>query len=314
MPIKIFPMNAKAAKDKFATLMADSNYIGQEKIDGVRSLITILGPKGVTVTTRGASLDAPDTPIDISHRIPHLGKYCPADELFGCILDCEITIPGLDSSQIAGVVSYKSTVPIPEGLVFNVFDLIAYKGKTIYGYTQEDRLALLSALQPFMAEWMVTLPIFVGTRAKYQALDEILERSGEGIMLKNLHAKYQPDKRPSNTWYKVKKIDSTDAKIVGSAPPEMYYKDPKTGEIDKNRLTKPSYMGWFGAIIYELEDGTQGTVAGFDDAEREKMSDGHHAVKPEYIGRYMELKFMEKTKDKKLRHPRFIRLREEVEK
>jgi ATP-dependent DNA ligase len=133
-------------------------------------------------------------------------------------------------------------------------------------------------------------------------------------MLKNLDAIYYPDKRPSNVWYKVKKIDSVDAKIVGSEFPEKYYRDPKTRKEDRNRITKPWAMGWFGALVYQLEDGTTGTVSGFDDAEKMVMSDGKWSVKPEYVGRYMELKFMEKTKDKKLRHPRFIRLREEIEK
>jgi ATP-dependent DNA ligase len=307
-------MNAKAAKDKFDSLMQNDSYIAQEKIDGVRALVKISKLGVVRVTTRGASVDAPDTPIDITHRIPYLLDWEPVDGIKNCIFDCEITIDGLDSSQIAGVVSYKSTVQVPDGLKFNVFDIIAYEGKTIFNSTQARRLTILQSLAHYFPSWMKTLPYVADTDRKYRFLDAVLSKGGEGIMLKNLDALYYPDKRPSNVWYKVKKIDSVDAKIVGAAPPEMYYRDPKTAKADETRVTKPWQMGWFGALVYELEDGTQGTVSGFDDAEKQKMSDSKHGIKPEYIGRYMELKFMEKTKDKKLRHPRFIRLREEIEK
>ena len=132
-------------------------------------------------------------------------------------------------------------------------------------------------------------------------------------MLKHLNSLYIPGKKPANTWYKVKKVDSVDALIVGSCSPEKYYRDPETNKEDHNRITKLYQNEWFGALMYELEDGTRGTVSGFSDEERERMSENYQ-VKPCYMGRWVELKFMEKTRDGKLRHPRFIRLREEVEK
>lgn len=309
----IFPMNAKAAKDKFEELMYDDNYSAQEKIDGVRALIHI-SQEGVKITTRGASVDSPDVPLDITHRIPCLEGWEPAEELQNCIFDSEITIKGLDSSQIAGIVSYKSQVPIPEGLKFNVFDIINVNNTAIFILNQNARDKTLRNKESFFPSFMKTLPIAYGTVEKQRMFSDVISRGGEGIMLKNLKATYAPGKRPSNTWYKVKKIDSTDAKIVGSEPPERFYKDPKTAKIDFSRETKPWELGWFGAIVYELEDGTRGTVSGFTDTEKEEMSDGYHRVKRELIGKYIELKFMEKTKKGRLRHPRFIRIREEIEK
>lgn len=309
----IFPMGAKQAKDKFELLMENDLYIAQEKIDGVRALIHLYKGGVVKVTTRGASVDAPDTPIDITHRIPYINDWQPPNELLGCIIDTEITIPGLDSAQVAGIVSYKSQVEIPNGIQFNAFDIIAYDNKTVFSWNQQQRLHGLSIKSRYFPEWLIPLPIYFGTEAKYDLLDEIFSCGKEGIMLKNLNSMYIPGKKPAHTWYKVKKVDSIDAKIVGSCSPEKYYRDPKTNEEDTTRLTKLYENGWFGAIIYELEDGTRGTVSGFSDEERAKMSENHQ-VKPCYLGRWMELKFMEKTKDGKLRHPRFIRLREEVEK
>lgn len=307
-------MNAKPAKDKFLNLMNDDNYLAQEKIDGVRALIYI-NKRGVAqVTTRGESVDNPGVPIDITHRIPCIKTWDIPEVLHGSILDCEITIRNHDSSQIAGIISYKSTVHIPEGLVFNCFDMIAWGGKTQFDRTYSMRDSTLRHYSMLFPEWIVIMPLAWGYDDKSLLLESLWAEGKEGIMLKNLESKYQPGKRPSSTWYKVKKVDSVDAKIVGSAPPEVYYRDPVTNKSDSTRMTKPYQQGWFGALVYELEDGTQGTVSGFDDTEKGQMSDGHHRVKSHLIGRYMELKFMEKTKDGKLRHPRFIRLREEVEK
>lgn len=310
----IFPMNAKAAKDKFNDLMDDDNYIAQEKLDGVRTLIRITSQGKVYVTTRGEAVDNPGIPIDITHRIPMLIDWDPPAELLGSIIDCEAMIEGLDSAQTAGVLSYKSTVPIPEGLKFYAFDVLAAHRCLIYERTQAGRLEVLCELAVNFPEWIVRVPHFTGKWEKEMLLRQIWSEGKEGIMLKNLLAKYQVGKRPSNAWYKVKKVDSVDAKIVGAAPPEVFYRDPKTGELDEERVTKPYAQGWFGALVYELEDGTSGTVAGLDDEEKQKMSDGHHGLKPEYLGRYVELKFMEKTKLGKLRHPRFIRLRDPIEK
>lgn len=313
MAVNLFPMNAKAAKDKFEKLMHDDTYIAQEKIDGVRALIHIPRDGDIRVTTRGASLDAPGVPIDITHRLAHVIENDDFTCMKGSIIDCEITIDGLDSSQIAGVVSYKSRVDVPDGLRFNVFDLLAFRGELLMNMPQAYRINLLVGNHSLMPDCARVLPIYVGTEKKFEVLDNIWKNGGEGIMLKNLRAKYFPDKRPTGVWYKVKKVDSVDAKIIGSEAPEKYYKDPETGAVDMTRLTKPYANGWFGALVYQLDNGVTGTVSGFDDEEKTLMSRCHQ-VKPEFLGRYMELKFMEKTKDGKLRHPRFIRLRDEIEK
>lgn len=315
--MNLFPMNAKAAKDKFAKLMEDPRYFAQEKIDGVRALVYINREGKVQVTTRGESVDNPGVPIDITHRIPKVGdwKNIPAP-LLGSLHDCEITIEGFDSAQVAGIVSYKSTVPVPDNLVFNVFGCLGSGGKSHLNKYEWDRsnLVLTIAGMGLYPSWMKAVPIYDGEKAKYELLDRLWDEGKEGIMLKNKMGIYQPGKRPANNWYKVKKVDSIDAKIIGAEPPEQYYRDPATNTVDLSRYTKPWANGWFGAIKYELEDGTVGTVSGFDDEEKEDMSDGQHGIKPQYIGQWIELKYMEKTKDGKLRHPRFIRFRGEVEK
>lgn len=314
--MNLFPMNAKAAKDKFGQLMEDDNYFAQEKIDGVRALVYISSTGKVEVTTRGESVDNPGVPIDISHRIPMIQNWDIPKQILGSLHDCEITIDGYDSAQVAGIVSYKSSVDIPNNMRFNVFGVLGKAGKSCLNVVEYDRsmLALSMDNLGLYPEWMKSVQIYEGERSKYELLDHLWDQGKEGIMLKNKHGIYQPGKRPANNWYKVKKVDSVDAKIIGAEPPEQFYRDPVTQVVDLSRLTKPWERGWFGAVRYELDDGTIGTVAGFSDDEKIFMSDLSHGILPDYIGRWMELKYMEKTKDGKLRHPRFIRFKDEVEK
>lgn len=315
--MNLFPMNAKAAKDKFGELMENNMYFAQEKIDGVRALLYISSAGKIEVTTRGESVDNPGVPIDITHRIPMIEDWnnIPVP-LLGCLLDCEITIDGLDSSQIAGVVSYKSSVDIPKGMKFNVFGALGSSGKLHLKKYEWDRtqLALTMQFLELFPDWIKAVPIANSVREKYDLLDSLWSQGKEGIMLKNKTGLYQPGKRPANNWYKVKKVDSTDARIIGAEAPEQFYHDPDTNTFDLSRFTKPWERGWFGAVKYELEDGTVGTVAGFSDDEKQLMSDGKHGILPMYIGQWMELKYMEKTKEGRLRHPRFIKFRGEVEK
>lgn len=310
-----FPMNAKPAKDRFSGLMENDDYIAQEKIDGVRAVVKINSVGAVTVTTRGQSVSAPGVPIDITHRLPCLEKYRVHRMLYSSIIDSEITIKGLDSAQTAGIISHKSRVPVPDGLMFNAFDLLYHDGTCLFEVPQISRIKILMSLEDYIPiEFMSILPYSAGTKDKYELLENLWDAGLEGIMLKNIHGYYYPDKRPTGIWFKVKKVDSIDAMIVGSEPPETLYQDPKTGKYDENRMTKPYEKGWFGALIYELEDGSRGTVAGFTDSDKAQMSDGKCNVKGEYVGRWMELKYMEKTREGNLRHPRFIRLRNEIEK
>lgn len=307
-------MNAKPAKAKFEKLMDSDDYVIQEKIDGVRALVHINTVGAITVTTRGESVSAPGVPIDITHRLPILGSWIPPRVLHNTVLDTEITIEGLNSAQTAGIISYKSCVDIPQGMKFSVFDLPIVQGNELFEKAQIRRLMMLDKVSDWLPPQIFEVLPFYRNEEKWDVFNSIIFEGKEGIMLKNIHGWYYPGKRPTGVWYKEKKVDSIDAIITGCEPPEKYYKDPKTNKIDEDRYTKPYWKGWFGALTYILEDGSTGTVAGFTDGEKEMLSDGNHGIKTEYIGRFMELKFMERTGEGNLRHARFIRLREKIEK
>ncbi len=320
----IFPMGCKKTPDpdKVEQLLANPNYIAQPKIDGVRCVLHFDENGIAHYTTRGTSLENPEVPIDITHRLAHMAVR--ARKLAGLELDGEIWAPGYTSAEISGQVSYKSTVPVDRELKLHVFDILSISDKPVEHASLSTRMGLLMGIDPIF-EAMPFLQRVPTARTEYekrQLLAQELESGREGIVLKNLQASYQfgtykRDAKPANNWYKVKKVDTIDVKITGSEPPEQFYRDPVTGVYDLGRTTKPWSEGWFGSITFEFQEDDKvyrGSTSGMTDYMKARMSDGKHNILPQYKGRIMEVEFMEKTADGNLRHPRFVRLREEVEK
>jgi ATP-dependent DNA ligase len=306
--------------DELEKILRDDNYIGQEKIDGVRGTIHVLHDGSLRFTTRGATLEDPDTPIDITHRLPHLTKY-KIKALGGAILDSELYDPSRTSAEVAGIVNYKSTVPVPETIQPRIFDIPQdWRGNNLENTILSKRLKILGQVEValmYKLDMFHFVPYVEGYETKNAMLNDLLSRGFEGMVFKNLYSTYHQDKKKAGTWYKYKKKDTIDVKITGAKPPEKFYRDPETGQYDLSRLTKPYSKGWLGSIefAFELKGHTyKGYCSGISDEIREKLSDGHHSIKLDYIGRVMEVEYMEKTSDGNLRHPRFVRIREEIEK
>lgn len=316
----IWPMGCKKLpSDKVKKLIWNDEYVGQEKLDGVRVLLHVLPTGRFAFTTRGAALDDPGKPIDITHRLPHFARFRAAG-LAGTVLDGELLDPAKTSAEVAGIVNYRSAVPVPPSIHFYVFDIIRYKGQNLEQYSLRHRLRYLGAVTRMVdaLPYAHLVPLVYSAYEKTSLMDRVFQSGGEGIVLKNIGSKYYQGKKKADTWYKVKRSDTVDVIITGSKPPEQYYKDPSTGATHFDRITKPWGEGWIGSIEFKFEDEDGkthiGYCSGLTDDERRKFSDGKHGIKPEYIGRVIEVEYMEKTSDGNLRHPRFKRLRPEIEK
>lgn len=317
-----WPMGCKKIKDKaqFEALMSDPRYVAQEKLDGVRVVMHVTSDGSLRFTTRGATLANPDTPIEITHRMVGF-NHLRLKGLECTVLDCEAIHPTMSSAEVAGILNYKSTVPVPHGIQLYVFDIVKVKGVDLTDSNFKVRMSYLRAVMAVLtskAYGFQEVPYYYDTKSKYELLERLFLDGKEGIVLKNLDSLYYQDKKKAGTWYKYKKKDTIDVVIDGSEPPETYYRDPVSGEYDYDRYTKPYEKGWFGSITFHFEDENgvlcYGKTSGFTDEMKDILSTGNHGIKPEYLGRIMEVEYMEKTKDGNLRHPRFVRIREEIEK
>lgn len=320
----IWPMGCKKVKtiDEQIRLLNSDLYYAQPKIDGVRCIMFIDKEGNVSYTTRGSSVEDPSKTIDISHRLEHLPVSIPY--LWDSILDGELFCEYLTSAKVAGMVSHRSTVEVNPDIVYKLFDVLKFRGKTMYDKTLNHRVKLMHNIhRELLSSDKIPkgIEIVRGTVAhKKELLEREFEAGREGIVVKNLSATYRigEDKclKPTNNWYKIKKKDTVDTIITGSLPPEEYYRDPQTNVIDLNRKTKPWLKGWIGSITFKFEENGviyEGSCSGITDKLKERLSESH-IIKPEYVGRCMEVEFFERTEDGNLRHPRFIRIREEIEK
>ena len=121
----------------------------------------------------------------------------------------------------------------------------------------------------------------------YSRQNEILASGGEGLIIKPLDGTYE-NKRSYN-WLKIKDCQSVDLQIVGF--------EPGTGKLE----------GRLGAFIVDFNGVEVNVGSGLTDELRVELE----KCEGLYKGRLIEVQYHEITPDKSLRHPRFIRFRDD---
>jgi DNA ligase-1 len=114
---------------------------------------------------------------------------------------------------------------------------------------------------------------------------------GEGVIVKPTGGDYRCTR--SRNWLKIKDQQTVDAPIIGL--------EEGTGK----------YQGMLGAVIVDLEGVEVRVGSGFTDEERKRLWDDAHADEPWSYNRLIEIEYHEKTPDGSLRHPRFVRFRDD---
>lgn len=117
---------------------------------------------------------------------------------------------------------------------------------------------------------------------------DIRDCGGEGVIVKPLEGIYE--KRRSYNWLKIKDCNSVDVVITGFQP-------GKPGS---------KYEHTLGAILVDF-NGVEVRVSGMSDAERNAIWNDQEGS----LGRLVEVEYHEVTPDGSLRHPRFIRFRDD---
>lgn len=348
----LLPMGAKEVKDekKMDALWDDGNYVAEEKYDGSR----YLSVGGRFFSRRVSVKDG--FPVEKTDNVPHLTSIL--NKYPNLILDGEVYYEGMSSNDVTSIMGALPEKAIERQkergfLKYVVFDILRdFNGNWLVDKTWKERRKLLE-----MAVGLIKIDLLKENNKAFDKIDvsqvvvydkrefynEIMARGGEGIILKNVNAKYVPDKKPSWNWVKVKKHITDDVVIMGFKPPVRVYdgKELDTWQYWENEhgikftradlkpgegiigtdtpVTKFYFYDWIGAVTFgkyylagETEDGTPcyglnelGFCSGLTDEMRKDMSEN-----PEkYIGDCMEIGAMEQTKDGFYRHPVFNRMR-----
>lgn len=290
----IKPMLAKETAEPFDS----SDWLFEIKWDGYRAIAEKKNDKVLLYSRNGLDFKA-TYPIVVSQL-----KNVKAD----AIMDGEIVVlndDGKPDFQFLQHYSENQDRPIQ----YYVFDLLRLNGKDTTSLPLIDRKELLKQIIP------PDDPVI-----KYS--DHILEngnsffqvskeRDLEGIMAKKIDSKYYPGKRTTD-WLKIKNHKTAEVIIAGYTEPAGSRKYFGSLILAAKEGNKFIYMGNAGTgfnqqSLKELYDLFQPLVQKKSPFEEKIKNSGKVTwMKPELI---CEVKFSEVTADGKLRHPVFLRLR-----
>ena len=300
LPI-INPQDCRGAfKEK---LWEDPDWWAEHKLHGCRYLLYSDGK----LLSRHNSVDGGGY-VNKIDRVPHfINKYKPLP--YDSILDGEVITN--DFGNVRNVTSILGSDPelalskqVERGfLQFRVFDAPFFMGKDLQNEPLiERRKRLENWFNGYQHEHIKLIDIIISNKKEF--CKEIMNKGGEGIILKWKWAKYG-EKR---YWVKVKQKETFDVFILG-------YK--QANEISEKvdgtiSATKYAEKGWIGAIEIGMfspsgEIISVGFCSGFDEITRQSVSEN----KKEFLGQVIEIEAQSQLPTGKFEHPRFIRWRDD---
>ena len=223
------------------------------------------------------------------------------------VLDGEIVVLNEDGQpDFQKLQHYDANRHLP--LHYYIFDLLELDGKKLYNLSLAERKQLLQKIVP--ANHILKYSDHIEETGK-DFFAAIQQRNMEGIMAKRKSSAYYPGKRTSD-WLKIKHHNSDEAIIAGFTAPRggrKYFGALVLGVYDQGKF---KYIGHTGSgfdtkLLKEIYTQLQPLIirqSPFD--ERIKTNMPVTWVKPELV---CEMKFTEWTRDGKLRHPIFLRMR-----
>ncbi|MEP7165603.1 MAG: DNA ligase D [Ferruginibacter sp.] len=287
------PMLAKETDKPFD----DKHWLYEIKWDGYRAIAEISSDH-IELYSRNGNSFAEHYPalVNSLKKIKH-----------NAVLDGEIVVlneKGFPDFQ--KIQHYEDNTNFP--LIYYVFDLLSLDGHSLYDQPLIERKKLLKKL--------------IGKNPMVQFSDHIMDKgiiffnsstqkNLEGIMAKKADSHYYPGKR-TNEWLKIKNHKTADVLIAGYTKPtgSRKYFGSLVLAVKNGRAFK--HVGHAGTgfddkklkEIYELLQSYKQKGSAFKEAI--ETGAGVSWVKPVLI---CEVKFTEWTKDEKLRHPVFLRMR-----
>lgn len=262
--------------------------LGALKVDGVRVILQVHTDGRVTCTSRQSKVLPALARIGDSQRDALRGTFPD-----GAVLDCEVTVKGRSFQEGCGDLRRKTPIAPDQLIVWPILRLPYAEvadGRAVdypLEYRRVDALNLANALAAIIGFTVKDPRIgaFTSVADIETAFAKAQAEGFEGLLV------YDPqDMRFSGGkltgWWKVKPEADIDGTVINWVE--------GTGK----------YVGMMGALTVQCEDGTLTDVGtGFTDDQR-------RLPREYWIGRIVQLTFMERTDDGNLRHPAFDRLRD----
>ncbi len=300
---------------------AGGDWIYELKFDGIR-LIAVKTGKKVSLLSRNKN--------ELAGRFPEIVeavKDLPARE---CVIDGEAVALDEEGRSSFQLLQAREMEGRKSPVYFYAFDLLQLDGKSLTALSLEARKNVLEKLCADAGD-PIRYSGAIGGEAK-PLLEEVKRRGLEGIIGKQRNSIYEPGRR-SGAWIKLKCVNEQEFVIGGYTPPQGarkhlgailvgYYENKKkkgdsrlifAGKVGTGFTAKSLSMLHKKLRSQERDDcpfvdlpskQNGQWVLGITPSMMRKM----HWVNPVLV---CEIKFAEWTRDKKLRAPVFLGLRED---
>lgn len=229
--------------------------------------------------------------------VDHIGQYMAeklreagAGEL---VFDGELVDRGGSFNQVVGDVRRKDSTASDS--LFRLFDMMTLdefsRGQSEKPYLERRRNVIELCRDQFMDRTLIAPSEFFLLDTHEHVIERfnaLLDGGAEGLIIKPLDGLYECKR--SYNWLKVKNKATIDAPIVGFEEGEG------------------KFVGSLGALQVEMDNGVRVSIGGgLTDAQRASI----WADQPGHLGRMIEIEYHEMTPDGSLRHPRFVRFRDD---
>jgi bifunctional non-homologous end joining protein LigD len=307
----IEPMKAKLVEEPPAT----GDWIYELKFDGIR-LIGVKKDDKVSLLSRNEN--------ELTKRFPEIVeaiKTLPARE---CVIDGEVVALDEEGRSSFQLLQAREMEGRKSPVYFYAFDLLQLDGKSLLSLPLEARKNVLEKLCGGAGD-PIRYSGAIGGDAQ-RLLEEVKRRGLEGIIGKQCNSVYEPGRR-SGAWIKLKCVSEQEFVIGGYTPPQgsrKYFGAILVGYYENKKLVFAGKVGTgFTAkslsMLYKKFQKEARDDCPFVDLPSKQngqwvqditpsMMRKMHWVNPVFV---CEIKFAEWTRDKKLRAPVFLGLRED---
>ncbi len=305
------PMKAKLVEKPPAA----GDWIYELKFDGIR-LVGVKKDEKVSLLSRNQN--------ELADRFPEIVeaiKTLPASE---CVIDGEVVALDEKGRSSFQLLQAREMEGRKSPVYFYAFDLLQLDGKSLLSLPLEARKAALEKLCA-SASGPIRYSGAIGGDAK-RLLEEVKRRGLEGIIGKQRNSVYETGRR-SGVWIKLKCVSEQEFVIGGYTPPQgsrKYFGAILVGYYENKKLVFAGKVGTgfaakLLAMLYKKFRKEARDDCPFVDLPSKQngqwvqditpsMMRKMHWVNPVFV---CEIKFAEWTRDKKLRAPVFLGLRDD---
>ena len=321
--------NARGLKVMLATAREEpftkEGWVFEIKYDGYRLIADRAGEAPVLWSRNGN---------DITGTFPDIARAVGGLPYGGVVLDGEVVVhddaglPSFRRLQRRGRLQRSSDIAraaLDLPAVLYAFDLLAFAGLDLRNLPLLARKAILREVLPTVGPVRYSDHVATQGQAMY---DQVTAMRLEGIVAKKADSPYRSGR--STSWYKIRAVKTDDFIVVG-------YTDPKGGRPGFGALHLAQYeeandgeLVYVGSVgtgfsddvldeimefLRDLEASTDPDSGGSGERAGPPTSGGsvpkgssHHWVRPELVA---EVRYKEFTEGGVIRHPAFVRLRDD---